>query len=113
MSSCPAAMPADPFFDAWQRGVRLFHPRLFGPPGQTPAREPWHLCPNLALIDEAIDAMSGGQRKLLAVMVSVYNPAAAAGLLQRAGICGFADLGELDAERRQIIADLITHYRGW
>ncbi|MFV0275842.1 MAG: hypothetical protein ACK5HY_01480 [Parahaliea sp.] len=104
------------FFQAWKRGVQLLRPTLFGSGTQAhvdQAQDKWALCPNLDLIDQAIDVMSSGERVFLASLVSFYNAEIGGALLKRVGVHGLSDLGGLDLERRQVIADLIMNYTGW
>lgn len=110
------AKAPEAFFHAWQRGVELAGPQLFG----TGTRECLEqascksdLCPNLEAILDAIGVMSSGERVFLAAMVSFYNSEEGGALLRRVGVYGLADLGGLDLERRTIIAALILNYSGW
>jgi len=104
------------FFQAWKRGVQLLNPALFGKGTKDhvdQAEDKWDLCPNLEVIDQAIGVMSSGERVFLAALVSFYNAEIGGALLKRVGVHGLSDLGGLDLERRQVIADLILNYTGW
>tara|TARA_R110001599_G_scaffold192503_1_gene387940 strand:+ start:61105 stop:61506 length:402 start_codon:yes stop_codon:yes gene_type:complete len=110
------AQAPDAFFRAWKRGVRLLSPALFGLGTQAQidqAQDKWELCPNLETIDQAIDVMSSGERVFLATLVSFYNAEIGGALLKRVGVHGLSDLGGLDLDRREVIADLILYYTGW
>lgn len=110
------AQAPEAFFHAWKRGVQLLNPALFGMGTKTHADQAvdkWELCPNLETIDHAIDVMSSGERVFLSSMVSFYNAEIGGALLKRVGVHGLSDLGGLDLERRQVIADLILNYTGW
>ncbi|EKF73317.1 hypothetical protein A11A3_14170 [Alcanivorax hongdengensis A-11-3] len=104
------------FFRAWKRGVQLLSPTLFGLGTKAhvdQAEDKWELCPNLEVIDQAIGVMSSGERVFLAAMVSFYNANIGGVLLKRVGVHGLSDLGGLDLEHRQVIADLVLNYTGW
>ncbi len=49
----------------------------------------------------------------LPAMVSIYNAREGAAVLKHCGFEGLSDLGGLDLERRQVIADLVLNYSGW
>lgn len=104
------------FFKAWKRSVEITGYHLFG--GKTEdafiaAQTRWDMCPDLALIDDAISVMSSGERVFLAALVSFYNADAGGKLFKRVGVKGLADLGVLDLNRRTLIAKLILNYHGW
>lgn len=104
------------FLHAWKRGVALIGPTLFGDGTQecmNLAVDKWDLCPNVTVIKKTIGAMSSGERVFLAAMVSFYNAKDGGALLKHVGVHGLADLGGLDAERREVIAALILNYTGW
>lgn len=110
-----AAAP-DAFFQAWKRGVEIAGPEWFGdgtPQGLQRARSKWELRPNLLRLGDALGVLSSGQRMFLSAMVSFYNAREGAAMLRRCGFEGLADLGGLDLQRRQVIADLVLHYSGW
>ena len=65
------------------------------------------------MLNDALGVLSGGQRMFLSAMVSFYNSREGAAMLKRCGFEGLADLGGLDLERRQVIADLVLNYSGW
>jgi len=67
----------------------------------------------MADIDEHLDVMSRGERLFLAAMASFYNARDSVPLLKRCDFEGLADLGRLDSQRRQVIADLVLNYHGW
>ncbi|VFR73711.1 FIG01211190: hypothetical protein [plant metagenome] len=104
------------FFLAWKRGVEIAGPEWFGDgtrEGLQRATVKWDLRPNLLLLNDALGVLSGGQRMFLSAMVSFYNAREGAAMLRRCGFEGLADLGGLDLERRQVIADLVLNYSGW
>lgn len=104
------------FFQAWRRGVELVGFTYFGDGTQANeehAIDKWALRPNVEYIRKAIGAMSSGEKVFLAAMVSFYNANVGGQLLKRVGVRGLADLGNLDLERRQVIATLILNYTGW
>lgn len=104
------------FFQAWQEGVQLIGPELFGNgtrEGLDHAMSKWDLRPDLEAIIDAIGVMSAGEKVFLAAMVSFYNVEEGGALLRRVGVQGLADLGGLDLKRRKIIAALILNYTGW
>lgn len=104
------------FFEAWIRGVKLAGFTYFGDGTRERcerAADKWALSPNVPLIRRAIGAMSSGEKVFLAAMVSFYNSRDGGALLKRVGVKGLADLGNLDLERRQVIAALILNYTGW
>lgn len=104
------------FFQAWKRGVKLAGFAYFGDGTREQwerAADKWTLRPNVTLIRRAIGAMSSGEKVFLAAMVSFYNSRDGGALLKRVGVQGLADLGNLDLERRQLIATLILNYNGW
>ena len=67
----------------------------------------------MLLLNDALDVLSGGQRMFLSAMVSFYNAREGGSMLRRCGFEGLSDLGGLDLERRQVIADLVLNYSGW
>lgn len=104
------------FFQAWKRGVELAGPEWFGDgtrAGLQCAATKWDLRPRVLLLNDALGVLSGGQRMFLSAMVSFYNAAEGAAMLRRCGFEGLSDLGNLDLERRQVIADLVLNYHGW
>lgn len=104
------------FFDAWKRGVEIAGVEWFGNgtrEGFLNASSKWDLRPNLLLLNDALGVLSGGQRLFLSAMVSFYNAHEGAAMLKRIGFEGLADLGGLDLERRQVIAQLVLNYSGW
>ncbi|CAK1327626.1 Uncharacterised protein [Burkholderia pseudomallei] len=104
------------FFQAWKRGVELAGVELFGRGTREVfdlAQTKWELCPNLLLITDAIGPMSSGERVFLAALVSFYDAREGGVLLRRVGVEGLADLGRLDRQRREVLAELILHYSGW
>lgn len=104
------------FFEAWKHGVELAGVRFFGQGTREAfdlALSKWDLCPNVRLIKAAIGPMSSGEKIFLAAMVSVYDARDGGALLCHVGVQGLSDLGELDAERRKVIASLLLHYAGW
>ena len=104
------------FFDAWKEGVLLAGPGLFGKgtrDGLDLAVCKWDLRPRMTEIRRCIGPMSSGQRVFLAAMTSFYNSKEGGALCKRVGVHGLADLGVLDLQRRQVIADLILNYDGW
>jgi len=104
------------FLDAWKQGVRLAGPHFFGD-GHADvlahAKSKWDLTPDLPRISRALDVMSSGERVFIAALASFYNAHDSQELLRRAGVEGLADLGNLDMQRRQVIAALLLHYTGW
>ncbi|VFR23726.1 FIG01211190: hypothetical protein [plant metagenome] len=104
------------FFLAWKRGVKIAGSEWFGDgtrEGLQRATDKWDLRPNLLLLNDALGVLSSGQRMFLSAMVSFYNAREGAAMLRRCGFEGLADLGGLDLERRQVIADLVLNYSGW
>lgn len=104
------------FFDAWRQGVELAGPGLFGKgtsDGLDLAACKWDLRPRMTEIRRCIGPMSSGQRVFLAALTSFYNAKEGGALCKRVGVHGLADLGVLDLQRRQVIADLILNYDGW
>lgn len=110
------AQAPEAFFQAWKHGVELAGPQWFGngtPEGLQDATNKWDLRPKMLLLNDALGVLSGGQRMFLSVMVSFYNAAEGAAMLRRCGFEGLSDLGNLDLERRQVIAELVLNYHGW
>jgi len=104
------------FFASWKRGVEIAGHQWFGNGTRenlAVATSIWDLRPRLAAIDEHMGVMSRGERLFLAAMASFYNAQDSAPLLKRCDFDGLADLGRLDVERRQVIADLLLYYCGW
>lgn len=113
------------FLNAWKRGVELAGAQYFTcrPPfGQAlapalsvaEATDRNQLAPDAEFIAETIGVLSSGQRKFLAAMCSFYNAQWGGELLRQQGVNGLADLSAtLDAEHRQVIADLLVSYGGW
>ncbi len=104
------------FFQAWKRGAEIAGAQWFGDgtqEGLHRATSKWDLRPNLLVLNDALGVLSGGQRMFLSAMVSFYNAREGAAMLKRCGFEGLSDLGGLDLERRQVIADLVLHYVGW
>ena len=104
------------FLRAWKQGVELAGVRFFGNGTRRDldvATRKWDLCPNLTLIDNAINVMSPGEAIFLASLVSFYDSEDGGRLLRRVGVDGLSDLGRLDLKHRTIIADLLLHYTGW
>lgn len=104
------------FFRAWQRGVALAGHEYFGDGTEETldrASEKWDLEPRWQVINESFGVSSAGQRLFLAAMYSFYNALDGGELLKQCGVTGLADLSGLDAEHRQIIADLLCNYTGW
>lgn len=104
------------FFQAWKRGAEIAGAEWFGDgtrEGLHRAESKWDLRPNLLVLNDALGVLSGGQRMLLSAMVSFYNAREGAAMLKRCGFEGLSDLGGLDLERRQVIADLVLNYAGW
>lgn len=104
------------FFRAWKRGVAIAGVEYFGDgtdEGLRLATTKWDLRPNMLLLNDALGVLSSGQRMFLSAMVSFYNAREGGAMLRRVGFHGFADLGNLDLERRQVIADLQLYYDGW
>jgi len=104
------------FFQAWKRGVAIAGHTWFGNgtrEGLSSASCIWDLRPRMADIDEHLDVMSRGERLFLAAMASFYNAHDSVPLLKSCDFEGLADLGRLDRQRRQVIADLVLNYHGW
>ena len=104
------------FFEAWKRGVKLAGIEWFGNGTQESfecATSKSDLRPRMLLLNDALGVLSSGQRLFLSAMVSFYNSREGGAMLKRCGVDGFADLGNLDLQRRQVIADLLLHYNGW
>ncbi|MCD9008061.1 hypothetical protein LDO31_17835 [Luteimonas sp. XNQY3] len=104
------------FFETWTRGVRIAGHTWFGDgtkEGLQRATSKWDLQPNLLSLSDALGVLSGGERLFLSAMTSFYNSREGGAMLKRCGFEGLADLGRLDLQRRQVIADLILHYDGW
>lgn len=104
------------FFETWKRGVALAGVGWFGdgtPAGLAQATDKRELEPNIRRIQRGLGVLSGGERKFLAAMVSFYSARTGTRLLKRCRYEGLADLGTLDLQRRQVIADLLLHYMGW
>lgn len=104
------------FFQAWKRGVEIAGVEWFGNgtrEGLRSAASKWDLRPNMLLLNDALGVLSGGQRLFLSAMVSFYNSREGAAMLKRIGFEGLADLGGLDLERREVIAELVLNYSGW
>ncbi|MBV2205756.1 MAG: hypothetical protein KUL87_10070 [Pseudomonas sp.] len=104
------------FFQAWKRGAEIAGPEWFG----DGTREGLHravsiedLRPDMLSLNDALGVLSGGQRMFLSAMVSFYNSREGAAMLKRCGFEGLSDLGGLNLERRQVIADLVLNYSGW
>ncbi|MEE5091708.1 hypothetical protein V2H26_17110 [Xanthomonas euvesicatoria] len=104
------------FFHAWKRGAEIAGPHWFGDgthEGLNRANSKWELRPDLSMLNEMLDVLSSGERMFLSAMASFYNAHQSAALLRRCGFEGLADLGGLDLQRRQVIANLMLHYSGW
>lgn len=104
------------FFEAWKRGVKLAGIEWFGKgtqEGFEQATSKWDLRPRMLMLNDALGVLSSGQRLFLSSMVSFYNSREGGAMLKRCGVDGLADLGNLDLQRRQVIADLLLHYNGW
>lgn len=104
------------FFKAWKRGAEIAGAEWFGdgtPEGLQRASSKWDLRPKVLMLNDALGVLSGGQRLFLSVMVSFYNAREGGAMLKRCGFEGLSDLGDLDSERRQVIANLVLNYSGW
>lgn len=106
----------DAFLQAWKRGAEIAGPEWLGDgsrEGLRRATDKFDLRPNMLMLNDALGVLSSGQRMFLSAMVSFYNAREGAAMLRRCGFEGLADLGGLDLERRQVIADLVLNYSGW
>ena len=104
------------FFNAWKRGVALAGPQYFGREPRADldrATSKLDLVPKMTFIAQAIGGMSGGEKVFIAALTSFYNSEDGGGLMRRVGVNGFADLHNLDLQRRTVIADLLLNYSGW
>ncbi len=104
------------FFEAWKRGVKLAGIEWFGNGTQENferATSKQDLRPRMLMLNDALGVLSSGQRLFLSSMVSFYNSREGGAMLKRCGVDGLADLGNLDLQRRQVIADLLLNYNGW
>ncbi|GFE79183.1 hypothetical protein GCM10011487_11830 [Steroidobacter agaridevorans] len=104
------------FLRAWKQGVELAGVRFFGNGTREDlnrATRKWDLCPNVTLINDAINVLSPGEAIFLASLVSFYDSDDGGRLLRHVGADGLADLGRLDLKRRTVIAGLLLHYTGW
>ena len=104
------------FFQAWKRGAQIAGPEWFGDgtrEGLQRATTKWDLRPDIPMLSDALGVLSSGQRMFLSAMVSFYNACDGGEMLKRCGFEGLCDLGGLDLERRQVIAELLLHYTGW
>lgn len=104
------------FFEAWKRGVKLAGIEWFGNGTQENfehASSKGDLRPRILMLNDALGVLSSGQRLFLSSMVSFYNSREGGAMLKRCGVEGLADLGKLDLQRRQVIADLLLNYNGW
>jgi hypothetical protein len=104
------------FFESWKRGAQIAGPEWFGEgtrEGLDNATTKWDLRPKLRMIRDSLGVLSSGQRMFLSAMVSFYNSREGGAMLRRCGFDGLSDLGGLDLERRQIIAELMLNYNGW
>lgn len=104
------------FFLAWKRGVGIVGHEWFGDgtrEGLLRAKTRYDLRPNLLLLNDALRILSSSQGLFLSAMVSFYNVREGAAMLRRCGFEGLADLGLLDLERRQVIADLVLNHSAW
>lgn len=110
------AQAPEAFFQAWKRGVRIAGYQWFGDgtrEGFARATTKWELRPALLQLNDALGVLSSGERMFLSAMVSIYNAPEGGAMLKRCGYEGLSDLGGLDLQRRQVIADLVLHYNGW
>ena len=106
----------DAFLLTWQRAIQIAGTEWFGDgirAGLELAATKWDLCPRVKQIRKALGTLSRGERLFLAALVSFYDSRDGGALLKRCGFSGLADLGGLDAGRRQVIASLLRHYNGW
>jgi len=115
------------FLNAWKRGVQLAGEEYFyakTPSFSAEKVEPEksieavtdknQLCPDQDMIEKCIGGLSGGKRRFLAAMCSIYNSEWGADLMDNCDARGLANLtANLDGEHRQVIADLIVSYQGW
>lgn len=105
------------FLAAWKTGVKLAGPHLFELRCENvdAAQDKNDLRPNQALIADAIGPMSHGQRVLLIAMGGFFNSEWAHDLAEQCGEAAHAaDVAAiLDADRRQVIAELLVSYAGW
>lgn len=104
------------FFEAWKQGVKLAGIEWFcngTDESFERATSKWDLRPRMLMLTDALGVLSSGQRLFLSAMVSFYNSREGSAMLKRCGVDGLADLGNLDLQRRKVIADLLLHYNGW
>ncbi|MBJ7223599.1 MULTISPECIES: hypothetical protein [unclassified Brenneria] len=104
------------FFLAWKRGAQIAGHEWFGDgtrEGLRRATNKSDLRPNMLMLNDALGVLSGGQRLFLSAMVSFYDAREGAAMLRRCSYEGLADLGSLDLERREVIADLVLNYSVW
>lgn len=104
------------FFQAWKRGVAVVGTQWFGDgthEGLHRAVSIEDLRPDMLALNDALGVLSSSQGLFLSVMVSFFNAREGAAMLRRCGFEGPADLGDLDLERRQVIADLLLNYSHW
>ncbi|HGO6074947.1 TPA: hypothetical protein ACK3Q6_007668 [Burkholderia cepacia] len=104
------------FFEAWRQAVLVAGPEFFGDGTKASAiaaTDKWELVPKPEHINEAFGVLSSGQKVFIAALYSFYNSTDGAALWKRADMQGLADLGNLDLERRKLIAELILNYSGW
>ena len=98
--------PQAAFMDAWRQAIALSErPQLFSPAT---------LAPDVKEITRRLPNMPMTHAAWLATLVGFYNPVSGAKLAGKCSINSFADLAlALPDEHRQVLGDLIRHYRGW
>ena len=119
-SANPASQEASESFNewfhrAWINAVEIAGPKLFACQASAPAMSThWHqLTPKLDDIRRAISNRSRADTCFIAALVSFYNGLEGQKMLTKIG-CTFGDLAlVVTPQQRRILADLMTHYRGW
>lgn len=115
-SSNDANERAERFLAAWMRGVALAGASYFfvEVPYVAEATHRNQLCPNYALVEDAIGRVSAGQGAFLAAMYSFFNAEDGQRLLARAGYPNICDLAaKLEGQHAEIVAELFLNYHGW
>lgn len=104
------------FFECWKQCVEIAGIEYFGDGTKQSfesAATKWDLEPSVLRIENKIRLMSRGEAAFIASMVSFYNDIKGGDLSSIAKVKSIGDLSILDAQRRELIACLLTTYCGW
>ena len=104
------------FLEHWKQGVNLVGTQFFDIKSKDveSANDKNQLAPNYPFIKETFGALSHGEKVMLALMYSFYDPECGQELLVDAYTANFVDaIMLMDDKRKAVILGLLDNHTGW